>query len=65
MPFVGADALWTTDQTDWTLVRSLLNVKIRDGLAQAGIEVPVPQRDLRLASVSKEAAEELSGLSGR
>jgi len=56
---------WTIEYTDWVVARSLLSVKIRDGLAEAGIEVPVPQRDLNLRSVSKAAGEELSGLSRR
>ena len=49
---------WTTEQTDWVTARSLLSVKVRDGLAAAGIEVPLPQRDLHLRSVSKTAGEE-------
>jgi len=52
---------WTTDRADWVEVRSKLAVKIRDGLAEAGIQVPMPQRDLHLRSVSWEAAQELSG----
>jgi potassium-dependent mechanosensitive channel len=52
---------WTMDKTDWVGARSLLNVRIRDGLAEAGIEVPLPQRDLHLRSVSRAAAEELPG----
>jgi small-conductance mechanosensitive channel len=52
---------WTTESADWVIVRSLLNVKIREGLAAAGIEVPAPQRDLRLRSVSKASEQELLG----
>jgi small-conductance mechanosensitive channel len=48
--------VWTTDRADWLMVRSELAMKIRDGLAEAGIEVPLPQRDLHLRSVSGEAA---------
>jgi len=48
---------WTTNQTDWVIARSLLNLKVRDGLAEAGIEVPLPQRDLHLRSVSKAVGE--------
>ena len=50
---------WTTDKTDWIGARSLLNVRVRDGLAEAGIEVPLPQRDLHLRSISNAAVEEL------
>jgi small-conductance mechanosensitive channel len=51
--------VWTTDFVDWLLVRSELAMKIRDGLAEAGIEVPLPQRDLHLRSVSGDAASGL------
>jgi potassium-dependent mechanosensitive channel len=54
---------WTTDKTDWVGARSLLNVRVRDGLAAAGIEVPLPQRDLHLRSISNAALEELRGTS--
>jgi len=47
---------WTNDRADWVQVRSELAMKIRDGLADAGIEVPLPQRDLHLRSVSPDAA---------
>jgi len=39
---------WTTDRTDWVRVRSELAIRIRDALSEAGIEVPLPQRDVRL-----------------
>jgi potassium efflux system protein len=54
---------WTKDKTDWVRTRSLLNVSIRDGLAEAGIEVPLPQRELHLRSISNAAVEELLGTS--
>ncbi len=53
---------WTTEGTDWVTVRSALAVKVRDGLAEAGIAVPMPQRDLHLRSVSRDAAAELANL---
>jgi potassium-dependent mechanosensitive channel len=52
--------VWTTDLADWVMVRSELAMRIRDGLAEAGIEVPLPQRDLHLRSVSTDAASGLS-----
>lgn len=54
---------WTKDETDWVHTRSLLNVSIRDGLAEAGVEVPLPQRELHLRSISNAAVEELLGTS--
>jgi potassium efflux system protein len=43
---------WTTPGSDWVAVHSALSVAIRDGLAEAGIEVPLPQREMHLRSVS-------------
>ncbi|MFZ4535742.1 mechanosensitive ion channel family protein [Propionivibrio sp.] len=42
---------WTTQQADWVEVRSELARRIRDGLAEAGIEVPLPQREMHVRSV--------------
>lgn len=39
---------WTTQQADWLAVRSEFVMRIRDGLAEAGIKVPLPQRELHL-----------------
>lgn len=50
---------WTTEFADWIQVRSELAMKVRDGLAEAGIEVPLPQRDLHLRSVNEAAARGL------
>ena len=51
---------WTTDRADWVQVRSELAMRIRDGLAEAGIEVPLPQRDLRLRRMPGNAAADSS-----
>ena len=37
---------WTKDFGDWVAARTELAMKIRDGLAAAGIEVPKPQREV-------------------
>ena len=50
---------WTKDFTDWVAVRTELAMKIRDGLAAAGIEVPRPQRELIVRGMPPQAAEEL------
>jgi small-conductance mechanosensitive channel len=39
---------WTTDKADWVAVRSALAVRVRDGLAEAGIVVPPPQWTLHM-----------------
>jgi potassium efflux system protein len=38
--------VWTRELADWVQVRSNLAMRIRDGLAEAGIQVPLPQREL-------------------
>jgi small-conductance mechanosensitive channel len=43
---------WTTSGSDWVAVHSALSTAIRDGLAEAGIEVPLPQREMHLRNVS-------------
>ncbi len=50
---------WTTDRGDWLKVRSDLAVRVRDGLVQAGIELPLPQRELHLRSVPATVADQL------
>jgi small-conductance mechanosensitive channel len=43
---------WTAHYGGWMQVRSDLNVAVNRALADAGIEIPFPQRDLHLRSVS-------------
>jgi len=43
---------WTNPGSDWVAVHSTLSVAIRDGLAEAGVEVPLPQRELHLRRAS-------------
>ncbi len=38
--------VWTKDFGDWIAARTELAMKIRNGLAEAGIEVPRPQREV-------------------
>jgi small-conductance mechanosensitive channel len=51
--------VWTTDFSDWIDVRTELTMKIRDGLAAAGIEVPRPQRELIVRGLAPQAAQAL------
>ncbi len=46
---------WTKDFGDWVQVRTELAMKIRNGLAEAGIEVPKPQREVVLRTLPPEA----------
>jgi small-conductance mechanosensitive channel/anti-sigma regulatory factor (Ser/Thr protein kinase) len=46
---------WTLEHTDWIQVRSELAMRVRDGLADAGIELVLPQRDLRVRRAGFES----------
>ncbi len=48
--------LWIANFDDWYVVESELNTAINRGLAEAGIEIPFPQRDLHLRSSDLPAA---------
>ena len=53
---------WTNNFNDWVKIRSALTVRVYDALKNAGIEIPVPQHDLHLRSVSPAASAALAGL---
>ncbi|HEY1141979.1 MAG TPA: mechanosensitive ion channel domain-containing protein, partial [Lysobacter sp.] len=61
----GASALnfgvraWTYDYDNSATIRSDLVTRIYGALNQAGIEMPFPQQDIHLRSVSQEAVERL------
>lgn len=63
---MGANALeftiraWTHDSPSWGRIRSDLTVRIHDAIIAAGIQIPFPQRDLHLRSISADAAAVLS-----
>ena len=46
--------VWTKEFGDWISVRTELAMKIRNGLAEAGIEVPRPQREVVVRSVGPD-----------
>jgi small-conductance mechanosensitive channel len=54
---------WIANFDDGYQVRSDLGVAVQCALAEAGISVPFPQRDLHLRTVSPTAASELSSTS--
>jgi small-conductance mechanosensitive channel len=45
---------WTYDFDNWMSIRSDLATRVHSALAEAGIEVPFPQRDMHLRSVSQD-----------
>jgi small-conductance mechanosensitive channel len=56
--------IWTARPERMLATRSELSVAIHAALAAAGIEIPFPQRDLRLVAVEADAAEALAAASG-
>ena len=52
---------WTNNFGDWVKIRSDLHVRVYEALRHAGIEIPFPQQDLHLRTVSPSAGELLSG----
>ncbi|MDR7133337.1 small-conductance mechanosensitive channel [Lysobacter niastensis] len=51
---------WTHDYDNWVKVRSTLLTRVHAALVEAGIEIPYPQQDLHLRSVSKQARSMLA-----
>jgi len=47
---------WTMDFDRWTTIRSDLCTQVYSALEKAGFEIPFPQQDLHLRSISQEAA---------
>ena len=52
---------WTSQFERWVGVRSELMVAITDALTEAGIVIPLPQRDLHLRTIDADVARALSG----
>jgi potassium-dependent mechanosensitive channel len=52
---------WTKDFGDWVAARTELAMKIRNGLAEAGIEVPRPQREVVIHGLPPQAAADRTG----
>jgi small-conductance mechanosensitive channel len=48
--------LWTVDVPQVAILRSAVTVAVNNALNAAGIEIPVPQRDLHLRSIDADAA---------
>ena len=62
----GASALefgiraWTNNFGDWVPIRTEMNARVLEALRSEGIEIPFPQQDLHLRSVSAEAAAQFA-----
>jgi small-conductance mechanosensitive channel len=52
---------WTDNFGNWVAIRSDMTVRVYEALNAAGIEIPFPQQDLHLRSVSPEVRAELTG----
>lgn len=55
---------WTPDAANLPRIRSELAMRVHDALRDAGIEIPFPQQDLHVRSISEAAAQMLSGRIG-
>jgi potassium-dependent mechanosensitive channel len=54
---------WTRPDADWVSVRSALTVKVRAALDEAGIQVPMPQREFTLRGLQPQAAASMAAAS--
>jgi small-conductance mechanosensitive channel len=52
---------WTSNFAEWLSIRSNLTVAVHDAIVGAGIEIPFPQQDLHLRSISPEVRAGLAG----
>jgi len=52
---------WTNEFGEWVKIRSELSVRVCEALGAAGIEIPFPQQDLHLRSISPQAGAALQG----
>ncbi|MCJ7452329.1 MAG: mechanosensitive ion channel, partial [Steroidobacteraceae bacterium] len=52
---------WVSDYFESVVTKSTLTVRVNDALKEAGIEIPFPQHDLHVRSVSPEAQASLAG----
>jgi small-conductance mechanosensitive channel len=53
---------WTNNFGDWVKIRSNLTVRVHDALLAAGIEIPFPQQDVHVRSVTPAAAAALAAI---
>ncbi len=50
---------WTNNFAEWVKIRSELTLRVNEAIIAAGIEIPFPQQDLHLRSISAEAGARL------
>jgi small-conductance mechanosensitive channel len=53
---------WTNNFGDWVRTRSHLTVRVHDAIIAAGIEIPFPQQDVHLRTITPAAGAALGGL---
>jgi small-conductance mechanosensitive channel len=53
---------WTNNFGDWVKIRSDLNIRVYDALMAAGIQIPFPQQEVHLRSITPAAGAVLAGL---
>jgi potassium efflux system protein len=52
---------WTHDFADWVSIRTEMTARVYETLQREGVEIPFPQQDMNLRSISPEAAARLAG----
>jgi small-conductance mechanosensitive channel len=52
---------WTNDFNNWVTIRTEMTARIYEALRREGIEIPFPQQDLHLRTVTEHAGARLQG----
>jgi potassium-dependent mechanosensitive channel len=55
---------WSSEQDTWFQLQSDVTVAVARALGEAGIEIPFPQRDLRIRNIDASAAEKVVSSGG-
>jgi small-conductance mechanosensitive channel len=53
---------WTNDFDDWVAIRTEMTARVYEALRTAGLEIPFPQQDLHLRTVSPQARDQLRAM---
>ncbi|MGB7903363.1 MAG: mechanosensitive ion channel domain-containing protein [Steroidobacteraceae bacterium] len=52
---------WTNDFGDWVTIRTEMTARVYEALAKEGIEIPYPQQNIHIRSVSPEIGRQFAG----
>jgi small-conductance mechanosensitive channel len=51
---------WTDNFGDWVTIRTEMTARVYEALAKEGIEIPYPQQDIHIRSVSAEIGQQFA-----